>query len=125
MLGLRHRRGEDPFSSDEARWISAFLRNIHATLIKRVKIVFKICNVSPSHYTPPINIIIIAELRRRCIFLIQDIYEARAIAERQSETKRSSQRLAGARGTERLQQEREWHAGQGEQQRECPSVIAV
>lgn len=74
----RHARKEDPLISDQARWISAFLRNAHVTLIKRVKIVLKTHGVQAGNYTPPINTII-GELRRRCTFQIQDTYEAHAI----------------------------------------------
>lgn len=76
----RQARHEDYFISDQARWISAFLRNVHATLIKRVKIVLKILGFRADNYTPPINNII-TELRRRCTFQIQDTYEAHAIEE--------------------------------------------
>lgn len=73
----RYARHEPSFVSDQARWISAFLNNFHAPLIKRVKIVLKIHGFRADHYTPPINTII-AELRRRCTIQIQDTYEAYA-----------------------------------------------
>lgn len=74
----RHARYEDSFISDQARWISAFLRNVHRTLIKRVKIVLKIHGFRADNYTPQINTII-PELCRRCMVRIQDTYKAHAI----------------------------------------------
>ncbi|KAL9077416.1 MAG: hypothetical protein Q9161_000261 [Pseudevernia consocians] len=76
----RRARRENSCVSDQAPWISAFLRNAHATLIKRTRIVLKVHGNRASDYTPPINTII-AELRRRCKFQIQDTYEAHAVAD--------------------------------------------
>lgn len=74
----RHVRNETPSVSDQARWISAFLRNIYATLIKRFKIVLQIHEPGARSYTPPINTII-TKLRRHCTLQIHDTYAARAI----------------------------------------------
>ena len=74
----RHARIRGLFIFDQARCISAFLRNVHTPLIKRVKTVLKIHGFRADNYTPAINTII-AELRRRCTFRIQDTYKAHAI----------------------------------------------
>lgn len=73
----RHVRNENPSVSDRARWISAFLCNVHATLIKRFKIVLQIYEPRAKCHTPPINTII-TKLRRHCKFQIHDTYAARA-----------------------------------------------